>query len=78
MPTTVDATLKARIRDLVDSPNGITAAELAGRLPRRPGSHRLTPSALEAWLVRSGLATLNAGVLWPTAEAIEAADGLLA
>ena len=55
---------------------GITAAELARRVPRRKGVDRLSADALEAWLVDAGLAELHDGRLTPTARAIEVAGAL--
>ncbi len=55
---------------------GITARELADRLPRRRESLRLTPDALERWLLDAGLARRDGDRLRPTRQGIEAGSDL--
>jgi hypothetical protein len=56
---------------------GITAIELAQRIPKRSGIDRLTADALARWLIDSGLADVDDGdLLRPTAKAVTVAGAL--
>ena len=58
--------------------HGITAAELARRVPNRDKVHRLSPAELERWPLDFGLAERDGrpDLLVPTALALELALGL--
>jgi hypothetical protein len=74
VPALAGTDVDARVRDL--GGDGITAVELASRLPHRVGTKQLGADAIERWLRDAGLAEHDGVLLRPTALALTVAGAI--